>query len=362
MLLIDWKEENLFFIVQSLGFNIERRPRAGKYLFHARRNLMEESKRCTKCGEVKPLTEFSRNKNTKDGLHSACKKCERESRIRKHPEIKRIKNINSDPNIRICKYCGLEKSLSEFESYKSGDKIKTRLECNECVEEIKSHLTKTCITCGIEKSINEYNKNSKSRDGKDSECKLCRKKYKEKYYKENTEFVRNSVKKYREGNPLIVRVMKKKYSDENRDYISEWQKQYYIEHYEELSEYNRLRYQENKEEYKARIKKWNATPFGKFSKILSGHKRRCKHKSVKNTLTMRQWNAILHNQQNNCCAHCGKEFNDKLIPTKDHLIPLQYKWFGLTFGNTQALCKSCNSRRKKKFSLGNAIDNILVNK
>ena len=34
-------------------------------------------KRCTKCKQEKSFSEFSKNKNCKDGLHSWCKECER---------------------------------------------------------------------------------------------------------------------------------------------------------------------------------------------------------------------------------------------------------------------------------------------
>jgi hypothetical protein len=36
---------------------------------------MVESKTCTKCGEVKPLSEFRRNKSKKDGFACECKVC-----------------------------------------------------------------------------------------------------------------------------------------------------------------------------------------------------------------------------------------------------------------------------------------------
>lgn len=32
-------------------------------------------KRCSKCGETKPLSEFVKNRGKKDGIHSWCKKC-----------------------------------------------------------------------------------------------------------------------------------------------------------------------------------------------------------------------------------------------------------------------------------------------
>ena len=37
------------------------------------------NKKCTKCGEVKPLTVFNKDKRTKDGYHPWCKKCLNES-------------------------------------------------------------------------------------------------------------------------------------------------------------------------------------------------------------------------------------------------------------------------------------------
>ena len=36
---------------------------------------MIKKKKCTKCGEVKLLIEFYKNKNHKDGLQYICKRC-----------------------------------------------------------------------------------------------------------------------------------------------------------------------------------------------------------------------------------------------------------------------------------------------
>lgn len=36
---------------------------------------MNNTKQCSKCKEVKPVTEFSKDKSNKDGLHSYCKSC-----------------------------------------------------------------------------------------------------------------------------------------------------------------------------------------------------------------------------------------------------------------------------------------------
>ena len=40
--------------------------------------IAEGMKRCSKCGEVKPVGEFYKHKNRKDGLQSQCKQCQKE--------------------------------------------------------------------------------------------------------------------------------------------------------------------------------------------------------------------------------------------------------------------------------------------
>jgi len=44
-------------------------------------------KRCHRCGEVKPVNEFHKRKDRKDGLSDICKVCKRHiDRIRRNPE------------------------------------------------------------------------------------------------------------------------------------------------------------------------------------------------------------------------------------------------------------------------------------
>ena len=52
--------------------------------------FVEDFKRCSKCGEEKPLSEFSRSKNYKDGLQYWCKGCVKEyqQEYRQTPEYK----------------------------------------------------------------------------------------------------------------------------------------------------------------------------------------------------------------------------------------------------------------------------------
>jgi predicted GIY-YIG superfamily endonuclease len=51
-------------------------------------------KKCTKCGEIKPVSEFTKNKNTKDGLHCWCKACKNAAhgKYRKTKKYKAVKS------------------------------------------------------------------------------------------------------------------------------------------------------------------------------------------------------------------------------------------------------------------------------
>lgn len=42
---------------------------------------MIAEKMCTKCKTVKPVTEFYKNRNSKDGYHHSCKECHKKSQL-----------------------------------------------------------------------------------------------------------------------------------------------------------------------------------------------------------------------------------------------------------------------------------------
>ena len=47
---------------------------------------MTETKRCTKCGETKPLDAFNRDASKKYGRRSRCRECERQREMERHPK------------------------------------------------------------------------------------------------------------------------------------------------------------------------------------------------------------------------------------------------------------------------------------
>lgn len=85
-------------------------------------SLFPRDKRCSKCGEVKPLAEFWRDKNGKDGYEYRCKACARAYRPPMPDTI---------PDAIKCRTCGISKPLSEFSPRPSGKYGKMR-HCKAC--------------------------------------------------------------------------------------------------------------------------------------------------------------------------------------------------------------------------------------
>jgi ribosomal protein S27AE len=86
-------------------------------------------KRCSRCGEIKPNTEFGRNKRKADGLQGWCKACQRQyerevrkqRRAAKAPEVETVSVETEkveEPAVvektQRCTVCGQVKPLSEF--------------------------------------------------------------------------------------------------------------------------------------------------------------------------------------------------------------------------------------------------------
>ena len=63
---------------------------------HGLRKDEEPTKRCYKCGRHKPLSDFNKNKKSKDGLQSECRECHAETMRRYHlKKAEEIKSMNT---------------------------------------------------------------------------------------------------------------------------------------------------------------------------------------------------------------------------------------------------------------------------
>lgn len=92
---------------------------------------MEQSKACTKCGQIKLLSEFAINKHHRDGRQSACKQCY-------------ALKYQWDKSPRPCAYCQeLYLPTKRYQKWCSG-----RCKQRPALEAKKLPNTKLCLRCG----------------------------------------------------------------------------------------------------------------------------------------------------------------------------------------------------------------------
>lgn len=135
-------------------------------------------KKCSKCGEEKDDSSFSKDSNKRDGLYSSCNLCRREISKKNYQDRKeRNKQLKSTP---------------EF---------------------------KTCTQCNLRLPTSNFSKRTASADGLAHRCKYCVHKYSVKYRKRNKEIISEKGKAYHENNKTKISKRKSQYYIENREYI-----------------------------------------------------------------------------------------------------------------------------------------------
>ncbi|UCG54905.1 MAG: hypothetical protein JSV32_01405, partial [Dehalococcoidia bacterium] len=176
-----------------------------------------ENKRCSKCNEVKPVAEFYPALRNKDGYCDLCKSCSKKQTQSYHrrlaaripQEMPRIKN-------KRCSKCGELKSISAF-SKAVGKLDGYRAVCKECdskssveyrrkvsnreFEEIQTIGEKRCWMCKRLLPVEEFNYARSNYDGFANHCRECGIKYKRQHYEENYGNEYNRVKEYRRRYP-----------------------------------------------------------------------------------------------------------------------------------------------------------------
>ena len=129
-----------------------------------------ESKTCIKCGEVKPLSEFYKDKGKKDGHYGACKKCVLQLRKEYYSENrdKRLeykKEYDSRPENR-------DKILEYQKEYRSENRDKLSEYMKDYNSKQENKDRKKCLelqrSYGI--TLDEYNEMSHNQKGC---CAIC---------------------------------------------------------------------------------------------------------------------------------------------------------------------------------------------
>lgn len=162
---------------------------------------MTEEKKCSKCGESKPLDGFRRDRSKKSGRVSSCKECDR--RLPKHLDpakqsagakarrarlMARAESDIPTPTEKRCPKCGDIKPAKEFRLAIGNLDGLTSL-CSGCMRiagqkhrarnavrdlsTIAAPGEKRCRACLAIRPISEFHVDRVNRDGRDADCKLC---------------------------------------------------------------------------------------------------------------------------------------------------------------------------------------------
>ena len=190
------ERETGYLLVQMVRAESRRQRKEDRHNRVVEKRVRQE-KACTKCGVVKPMTEFHPDPRRIDGRYSDCKVCKnrqsRESRDRrwgerraeraaqKEEQLRRKrqqsaerfqKRLARSARIEAATYRRMEREAKTLQrQLVEGEKRRQRRLEKERRAEMPT--TKTCTRCGQEKPMTEFYKRKDSADGRFGSCKPC---------------------------------------------------------------------------------------------------------------------------------------------------------------------------------------------
>lgn len=262
-------------------------------------------KRCTKCGQDKPLTDFHKNKRSKDGLQYWCKPCVLSDVPREPIEVE----------AKRCRDCGATKAASEFHSNK---RAKDGLQpyCKPCnsarANKPREHTVfrteKRCSKCSSTKPAAEFYRNNRTSDRLCAHCKVC---------------MDEASRAHQRGNPVRA-ARAKVWREQNSEHVRDYYQRYYAENYEYIRAKG-AEWQKNNPE-KSRIR---------------NQRRRARKRSVETEMFSKQ---DLTNHFDDigayACVYCDGPYQQD-----DHVVPIS-KGGPHTIDNMVPSCKTCNIIKK----------------
>ena len=180
------------------------------------------SKECSKCHEIKPVSEFSKNNGATDGLKSKCREC-----IKKHYQ----ENKDKFKEIHRKYYQENKDKISEkHREYYQENKDKSKEKHREYYQENKDKIN--------EKHKKRYQENKNKINEKNRE-----------YYQENKDKFKEKHRKYREENKDKISERHRKYREENKDKVSKRRKQYNDKKIQEALQQIKIEVESDPEKY-----------------------------------------------------------------------------------------------------------------
>ena len=170
----------------------ERRAREYMEEWRKEGNILPKEKKCFVCKQILPANHFVFNRRKKDGLSSICKDCERINREKyairweKKREQKGSEGFTLFPKFeKKCSQCGETKPLGMFpqsKNSKDGHNAyckdcgrKSQREYNERIKTSKKVIpeTKYCTSCNKTLPSSKFNKCNQRKDGLNIYCRDC---------------------------------------------------------------------------------------------------------------------------------------------------------------------------------------------
>jgi len=232
-----------------------------------------DSKKCNKCGEIKPLNQFYKDGNKH---HWCCKECQKQYQ-KEHPHKKYSFEQRNTWQKRY-REKHHEKCLERQRIYAAKRKLRN-LKVNADKHYV-DQLHKVCTKCKQIKLLSMFSHNSKYADGLDSQCTDCKHKstenwrklhiehrrtYYRNHYRNDEAFRKRRAEKdrryrnnnkekilmrnrnYIKNNFEKVQAYRQKYNFANRAKVLLYHKNYYYENYESQKELRTKYYYENRE-------------------------------------------------------------------------------------------------------------------
>ena len=195
--------------------------------------------------------------------------------------------------------------------------------------------TKICKKCQREKPLDEFYAHR-------AQCKECVRERVSHYAAEHREYYRENTRRWKEAHPEEVKSKRRERYWRQRDSaIADtyaWKKAH--------PDRVRASHLRHPESARRRNNAYRQTPKGRACTARIKHRRRSPTADSLATLTAIEWAGILTRQEHRC-ACCGVKFDEKIQPTRDHIVPVSLGG-DLTLENVQALCRSCNIRKSNK--------------
>lgn len=275
-------------------------------------------KRCTKCGEVKPLDAFGREKRGKYGRRGECKTCHKIAYGATH---KAYYETNAD-RIRARERARYQEKAEAMRQY-------TR-DYNATHKEAKREYNRAYNAAHAEEK-REYNRAYRAANLEELRARdrayhathaEARRDYNRQYRADNADRIREQRREYRQKNAARIRERMKAYRTANREYLLERMRErgaiWRAANVEKIRDYMSTHYEANREHILERNKAWRIANPDAANALAQNRRAKVKGNGGKfSSKELKEMRAA----QNGVCAYCQRQYDPDAL-TMDHIIPI----------------------------------------